>query len=254
MVNSPNIYDKRYSAGYREDLSGYEFARWRALDHFIRKILRLKNVKTALDYGCGNGLYVDLWKKVFPSGDLHFCDVSSVALEQLVSKYPEFKSKCAEVKQNKAPFNNNFFDVIISVEVIEHVENLNEYLNDVHRLLKQGGFFIFTTPCANRFSIEHILTTLTRQIEKTKEGFIRWKWEDPAHLRRLKSNEINNILKEIGFDRIEFRFRSHFFSFFCTYLFRGPLKGLGEQIMLLDYSLFRNLPNGASMIGFAKKE
>lgn len=48
-------------------------------------------------------------------------------------------------------------------------------------------------------------------------------------------------------------FRSHLFSFVCTKLFRGPLWKLGEKMMLLDYSLFRLLPNGASMIGFAIK-
>jgi len=216
--------------------------------------LKLSNIKTVLDYGSGSGLHVNLWKKVFPFADLYFCDISSVALEKLISKYPEFKFKCAEVKENRAPLDNDFFDVVVSVEVMEHVENLNDYLNDIYRLLKPGGIFIWTTPCANRFSIEHIFNILTNQIEETSENYRRWKWEDSTHLRRLKSKEIKNKLQEVGFNNVGFRFRSHFFSFVCTYLFRGPLRRLGERMMLLDYSLFRKLPNGASMIGFAKKE
>lgn len=248
------IYDRRYLSGYRESLSGYEFARWNALEHFIRKILRLHSIKTVLDYGSGSGLHIDLWKNVFPFADLYFCDISSVALEKLISKYPEFKSKCVEVKEDRAPFDNDFFDVVVSIEVIEHVENLNDYLKDIHRLLKPGGFFIWTTPCANHFSLEHIYNVLTNQIEKIGEGYRRWKWEDPTHLRRMKSNEIKGKLQDIGFENIGFRFRAHFFSFVCTRLFRGHLLELGERMMFLDYSLFRRLPNGASMIGYAKNK
>ena len=253
MDEQKDVYNRRYLNGYREKIRGYEFARWRTLDHLIRKILQLNSAKTVVDYGCGSGLHVNLWRKVFPLADLYFCDISPVALEKLINKYPEFKLKCAEVKEKRAPFNNDFFDVVVSIEVMEHVENLNDYLNDVYRLLKPEGIFIWTTPCANRFSIEHIFNILTNQIEKTSEGYRRWKWEEPTHLRRLKSNEIRNKLQEIGFNNIGFRFRGHLFSFVCTKLFKGPLEILGERIMLLDYSLFRKLPNGASMIGFAEK-
>ena len=127
------IYNKRYLSGYRETLSGYEIARWSALDHFIRKVLKMDNIRRVLDYGSGGGLHVDLWKKVFPLADLYFCDISLASLEKLARKYPEFKSKCAEVKNNRAPFDNDFFDVIVSIEVLEHVQNLQDYLNDIFR-------------------------------------------------------------------------------------------------------------------------
>lgn len=254
MDNQKDIYDSRYLTDYRERLSGYEFARWSALSHFILKILKLNNISTVLDYGCGSGLHIDLWKNIFPFADLHFCDISSVALEKLMSKYPEFKFKCADVKENIAPFENDFFDVVVSVEVMEHVENLNDYLNDIYRVLKPGGIFIWTTPCANCFSIEHVFNVLTNQIEETGEGYRRWNWEDPTHLRRMKSNEIKDKLQEVGFTDVRFRFRAHFFSYICTRLFRGCLQKLGERMMSLDYSLFRKLPNGASMVGYAKKK
>ena len=251
MDKQEDIYDERYLKGYRESLSGYEFARWIALDHFIRKILKLSDIKTVLDYGSGSGLHVDLWRKVFPLSDLYFCDISSVALEKLISKYPEFKFKCGEVKENRAAFENDFFDVVVSIEVMEHVKNLNDYLNDIYRLLKPGGVFIWTAPCANRFSIEYMYNKLSNQVEETSEGYRKWKWEDITHLRRLKSNEIKNKLQEIGFNNVGFRFRAHLFSFVCTRLFRGPLRKLGERMMFLDYYLFSRLPNGASMIGVA---
>ena len=246
-------YDRRYLTGYRDSLYGYEIARWKAIEHFIEKILKLNKIKTVLDYGCGSGLHVNLWKKVFPFAEIYFCDISFVALEKLVKKYPEFKLKCVEVKEDRAPFNNDFFDVIVSIGVMEHVEDLNNYLRDIYRLLKPGGIFIWSTPCANRFSIEYVYSKLTNNIERTDGGYRRWKWEDIGHLRRLKSNEIKSKLQNIGFGNIGFRYRAHLFSFMCTYLFIGPLRKIGERLMLLDYYLFRKLPNGASMIGYAIK-
>jgi hypothetical protein len=112
----------------------------------------------------------------------------------------------------------------------------------------------WTTPCANFFSIEHIISAITGKIEQTKEGYRRWTWEDPTHLRRLRSNEIESLLKQKDFSDVYFRFRSHFFSFVCTYTLKRLLaQHLRDRLMTLDYSLFRFFPNGASMIGGAKK-
>jgi len=95
---------------------------------------------------------------------------------------------------------------------------------------------------------------MTNQIEKTNENYRRWKWEDPTHIRRLKSNEIKSLLNKNGYYKISIRYRSHFFSFICSRLFKNRFQKFGERLMLLDYYLFRILPNGASMIGLAIKK
>lgn len=223
FLNKEQLYNYLYSSNYREKITGYEVARWKALEHFIKRVLKLERVRSLLDYGSGSGLHINLWKKLFPSSDLFFCDISSVALKKLKGKYPEFKNNCREVKNNKAPFKNDFFDVIVSIEVMEHVENLDKYLKDIYRLLKPGGIFVWTTPCANNFSIEHLYSKITNQIEKTKERYRRWAWEDPTHLRRLKSKELRNEMLKVGFNNIRFRFRAHFFSFICTQVLKRRL-------------------------------
>ena len=253
MDKLKNHYDKLYSIDYREELISYEFARIIAVEHFIKKVLRLKNKHAILDYGCGSGLYVGLWKRQFPHADLFFSDISDIGLKKLIKKYPEFSDNCGLIKNSKAPFNNESFEVIISIEVMEHVLNLNNYLNDIFRLLKKGGIFIWTTPCANKLSIEQIYAFFSKNTEKTKEGYKRWKWEAPYHLRRLTTKEIKKKMFKIGFKMVGFRFRAHFFSFICLKIFRGFLRKFGERIMLLDYILFKKFPNGASMIGSAYK-
>jgi SAM-dependent methyltransferase len=252
MFNSA-VYDQRYSGDYREHRSGYEIARWEALDHFITHVLKLTSAKMVLDYGAGSGLYVNLWEKAFREAELHFCDISSVAMEKLKAKYPRYADRCYLVQENKPVPSDNAFDVILSVEVMEHVECLDLYLRDISRLLRPGGYFVWTTPCENRFSIGHVFGAITGKIEQTEEGYRRWKWEDPTHLRRLRSNEIESLLRQMGFSDVCFRFRAHFFCVVCTYVPMCRAEYLRNRLMTLDYSLFRCLPNGAAMIGGAKK-
>lgn len=253
MTDPHELYDQQYLHGYRSRLVGFEIARWRALDHFITHRVNSNNVRTVLDFGSGSGLHIDLWRKVFPKAELYFCDVSSVALNKLIMQHPEFKDNCEVVTDDGAPFSTDYFDVVVSIEVMEHVENLQAYLRDIFRLLRRDGTFVWTTPCANKWSLEYVFNTLTHQIEPTAEGYRRWRWEHPTHLRRLRSEETKQQLQLAGFERMDYRFRSHLFSPVCRVLFPGVLRGIGEKIMTLDYALFRRLPNGASMIGCARK-
>lgn len=246
-----SVYDQLYSGDYRAHLSGYEIARWEALDHFVTRVLKLTNARKVLDYGAGSGLHVELWETIFPGAELHFCDVSSVAMEKFKAKYPRYGDRYSLVGENQSSRSDGTFDVIVSVEVMEHIEDLVIYLQDIRRLLKPGGLFVWTTPCANRLSIEHIFSLITGRVERTRDGFRRWTWEDPTHVRRLRSNELECILRKNGFTDVRLRFRSHLFSFICTYLPTQRFTNVRNRLMTLDYTLFRCLPNGASLIGAA---
>jgi SAM-dependent methyltransferase len=45
-------------------------------------------------------------------------------------------------------FPNEFFDIIVSSEVLEHVPDLYAAFNEIHRVLRPGGVHIFTVPPA----------------------------------------------------------------------------------------------------------
>jgi SAM-dependent methyltransferase len=244
-----SIYDERYSGNYRDSLNAQEVARWRALEHFIRRVAKIGSARRVLDYGAGSGLHVELWEKVFPGAELHFTDVSSVAKEKFVAKYPRHAGRYV---LNTADHPDATFDAIVSVEVMEHVDDLDAYVRDVRRLLTPGGTFVWTTPCANAGSVEHVYSSVTGRVDATDEGYRRWRWEDPTHLRRLKTREIESFLRERGFTHVDFRLRSHVFSFVCTYFPVRRLRPALGSLVGLDYALFRRLPNGASMIGAAR--
>jgi SAM-dependent methyltransferase len=198
---------------------------------------------------------------LFPSAELSFCDISPKALELLQTAFPQHQGRTALVQDGCAGFPDAYFDAVVSVEVMEHVHDLHGYLRDIWRLLRPGGTFVWTTPSGNRLSSSHIYGVLTRKIDPTTEGYRRLRWEDPTHLRRLKTGEIKRLLVEIGYSSVALRHRAHFFSDLVTFVLprvrpwrlQALLLRSEKWLLSLDYNILRRLPNGGSMIGSARK-
>ena len=51
----------------------------------------------------------------------------------------------------KFHFESQYFDVIVSNSVLEHIENVQEVLNDVGRVIKKNGQFLFCVPNTKAF-------------------------------------------------------------------------------------------------------
>ncbi len=48
--------------------------------------------------------------------------------------------------ENRLPYPDNHFDLIVSCEVIEHLYDTDFFIKELRRVLKKKGFFILTTP------------------------------------------------------------------------------------------------------------
>jgi 2-polyprenyl-3-methyl-5-hydroxy-6-metoxy-1,4-benzoquinol methylase len=94
------------------------------------------------------------------------------------------------------PVAPNAFDVVLSVETIEHLENPRAVVREWYRLLKPGGTLIFTTP--NNDNVRSVLTVLVKGHfqQFTDEGY-------PAHITALLTKDVERITREAGFVDLE---------------------------------------------------
>lgn len=109
------------------------------------------------------------------------------------------KKKSVEIKEVDLtlglPFSNSSFEVIYFCEVMEHLLGFPEdYLSELYRVLKPGGYLIITTPNLLRVSnrIRFIFgKNFLDPFENTYDGV--------NHLREFDKGELEIYLKKAGF-------------------------------------------------------
>ena len=68
----------------------------------------------------------------------------------------------------KLPFKNNFFDVLIYRDVLEHIEDDKKAINEGLRVLKRGGLLVMSVP--NKTFVENYNFPVSRALKKTFLG------------------------------------------------------------------------------------
>lgn len=98
-----------------------------------------------------------------------------------------------------APLADDSFDVLVAVEVIEHLENPRAVAREWHRLLRPGGLLLATTP--NVESWRSLLSLVVRG------HFIAFTERDyPAHITAQTRADLRRCLCEAGFAEVHFFF------------------------------------------------
>ena len=114
-------------------MNNYEFCTTWVLDQQPSTNTRI------LDYGCGAGTVV---KNLRERNILAFgCDVFYEGGDYSKDVDTEFfnNGTIKKMLDNKIPFENDSFDFVLNNQVMEHVENLDEVLAEINRVLKPGG-------------------------------------------------------------------------------------------------------------------
>lgn len=90
-----------------------------------------------LDFGCGRKPYRNLFINVSEYIGL---DMQQTGHDHSLSEIDVFYDG------KKIPFENETFDAIFSAEVFEHIFNLDEMLDELHRVLKKDGKMLISIP------------------------------------------------------------------------------------------------------------
>jgi 2-polyprenyl-3-methyl-5-hydroxy-6-metoxy-1,4-benzoquinol methylase len=132
-----------------------EFYQSSAEDHLIflfhvatyQYALQFVAGKSVLDFGCGSGYGTALIAEhCFAVVGI---DISEEAICYAKEHYsvPRLSfSHIAKIEDASLPFAVESFDVVLSFQVIEHIQAVDLYLSEIRRVLKPGGLVIFSTP------------------------------------------------------------------------------------------------------------
>ncbi len=120
-----------------------------------------------LEVGCGEGRGIDwLLPKV---ASYTAIDKIESAIAKLKEQYPTATFESGNIPPLSI-FPDNYFDTVVSFQVIEHIEDDHLFLKEIQRVLRPDGFALLTTP--NR------LRSLSR---------------NPWHIREYTADELSQL-------------------------------------------------------------
>jgi SAM-dependent methyltransferase len=147
LLKTKDYYNNRLgNETNSSELNMEDWFRWEMIEKKLKRFLEARSRKeiNILDFGCGTGWLSHLLSKY---GNVTGIDISEKAIELASQKYKgiHFVSFDASSKAFEK-IKETTFDFIVSSEVIEHVQDQQEYFNNMMQLLKPNGFLILTTP------------------------------------------------------------------------------------------------------------
>ena len=153
----------------------------------------LSNLKF-LDIGCGGGLVCEPLCRL--GAEVTGIDASKKNIEvaKLHAKKNNLKIKYLNTSPEKKEINEKF-DVILNLEIVEHVENLDLFLKSANELLKKNGIMFVAT-------INRTLESYIKAIIGA-EYILRWlpigthEWQ-----KFVKPQELEKKFKQLNLDKL----------------------------------------------------
>jgi len=149
-----------------------------------------------LDVGCGHG---DFLKSV------HDKTIHSYGLDpdkDALVKNTFIKNKKVGVVE-KLPFESNFFDLVVSAWVLEHLPDPQKAFQEIFRVLKPGGKVVFLTPNVWNYNV-WIIRLIPEKFHDflTKKLYDRQEHDTYSKYYRINSvKKIAETLESIGFKK-----------------------------------------------------
>ena len=150
-----------------------------------------------LDIGCGGGLISEPMSRLGANVTGIDASEKNVKIAKLHAKKNGLKINYLNITpENLRDFEK--FDIILNLEIIEHVNDVNLYIKSCHKLLKKNG--IMFTATLNRSFMSYIKAIIGA------EYILRWlpigthDWN-----KFIKPEELENLLSKVNFSTLDIK-------------------------------------------------
>jgi ubiquinone/menaquinone biosynthesis C-methylase UbiE len=127
--------DRKYGYG------GYKYHQrfWQPVIPTFKKYWNLDSSSSVLDVGCGKGFMLYDFFKIIPGIKLKGIDISDYAVE---NSMPDVKDFITVANAKNLPFEDNSFDVVISINTVHNLEpsDCAQALREIDRVSKKNSF------------------------------------------------------------------------------------------------------------------
>lgn len=204
------------------------------LEPFLKKGMKV------LDFGCGQGAFS---QRLVDTGMI--VDVCDLDIDQVKANV----NKKYKLDLNEPGIQDSItdkYDVIISMEIIEHIHNPWKYLADSISLLKDGGIIVLSTPNVSNF--------ISRLRFLMKGTLLAFEKNDLAHghITPLTFIQLENMFKFYNLEIVKKGFAGtvplfHFYGFSRFILLRNT-------ILPLLYPFMSGPKKGRALVYILKKQ
>jgi len=139
-----------------------------------------------LDFGCGPGAFLALLRDEFGFENVEGLELSQISVDFARRQYGlTVASSAAELQQQS-------YDVVLLIEVIEHLPNPAEIFSQLSQLVKPGGLLMITTPSVDSLLGRHFPSLCMH-------------YTAPSHISLFTKHALSHLLSRFGFEiaRIE---------------------------------------------------
>ena len=144
-----------------------------------------------MDIGCNKGFLLTqaINRGFIPYG----IEIVPVLMDQFKRKFRQYRNNIYSENFSKvsSQVEDEYFDVVTAIDVVEHLQNPRDDFNNVFRILKKGGIFLAQTPDNH-----------SKEAKEEKEHWGALKAYEHLILFDHKSLEL--LADQIGFSKVEY--------------------------------------------------
>ncbi len=129
-------------------------------------------------------------------------DVSQLVIEKARNRYPDIEFSLLNAER-RTHFQDNFFDTICAIDVLEHILDIESTLEAINRIFKPEGHLLITT---NESTCIKMLLIMLHSLDA-------YFYPTSPHIRHFTRKHLADLFQHKGFKVVRYKKNRTYFRF-----------------------------------------